>query len=983
MIVFADTETFSDIPIRNGSYKYSENVEILLFTYAFDDGPVKLWDKTKDPITPKDLQAAFDDPSAIFVFHNGGNFDRVMIEKDLKVRIPPERIHDTMAAAYSHGFPGGLDVLCDILKVPVSKAKDKEGKKLIQLFCMPRPIKQKLRRATRETHPVEWARFCAYAMLDIEAMRFIYNALPKWNYTGFEKTLWDLDQKINERGIAIDVEFAEGATRAIKRAQASLAKRTSDLTLGLVESATRRDALLQHILAAYGVELPDMQSSTLEHRMEDPELPAEVKDLLGIRLQASSTSTAKYAVFLRNVSSDGRLRGSLQFAGASRTKRWAGRGVQLQNLMRPTLKPYDKIAFGIDAIKCDAEELFYDNVMELCANAVRGCIVAAPGRKLCVSDLANIEGRMAAWLAGEKWKLDAFRAYDAGTGPDLYKVAYAAVFKILVSMVDGGAKSGPQRQIGKVCLAEGTRVMVRNGYKPIELVTINDEVWDGIEWVKHEGLAANGVRQVVNVAGIKLTPDHLILTHKIWRPARELVSNENILSQALEVGSANLPFSHINDKNEARAPSTWRKFLARVVRPPILSILTLLSKETARDAERAQNKSSIKNVGGNTLTQCLKTITARVFSLDLLRPLSVAPHPTIGGGAITGAAASKFQMCGEKIVPSFYGMFAHCRVGTILLLKWIDATQTVIMKKVTSGLSVGDRIWKRVAPSGNSKNRSVNCNKRMPTYDLVCAGPRHRFMVLTDQGPILVHNCELMLQYGGGVGAFITGALTYNIDLTEMARRALPGIPKDILERAEWWWDESVSRKMTYDLTKEVFMACDGLKRLWRAAHPQITSIWPDLEDAVRNAVESKDKVYTCRRLAFDRKGNWLRMHLPSGFYLCYAAPRVKDNGEISYMGMNQYSRKWGRLKTYGGKIFENGTQAGARDVMAANMPLVEEAGYPIITHTHDELITEPRDHGSYSVGNLSMLLAAELKWSEGLPLAASGFEDYRYRKDD
>jgi DNA polymerase bacteriophage-type len=323
MLCFSDTETFSEIPISHGSYKYSEgSMEVMIFTYAFDNGPVKVWDRTQDPKMPADLKAAIDNPEVEFVFHNGGNFDRVMIEKSLGPRILTRRIFDTMAAAYSHGFPGGLEILGDIFNVPVSKAKSKDGKKLIQLFCQPRPKNHTIRRATKQTHPLEWDRFLTYATLDIEAMRFIYHALPKWNYRGFERTLWEIDQRINERGIKIDIPFAQAAVRALKRAQDTLAEKTDDATMGLVERATQRDLLLKHILAAYGVELPDMQASTLEHRLEDPELPSEVKELISIRLQASSTSTAKYAVFLRNVSSDGRLRGALQFCGAARTKRW-------------------------------------------------------------------------------------------------------------------------------------------------------------------------------------------------------------------------------------------------------------------------------------------------------------------------------------------------------------------------------------------------------------------------------------------------------------------------------------------------------------------------------------------------------------------------------------------------------------------------------------------------------------------------------------
>jgi DNA polymerase len=124
-------------------------------------------------------------------------------------------------------------------------------------------------------------------------------------------------------------------------------------------------------------------------------------------------------------------------------------------------------------------------------------------------------------------------------------------------------------------------------------------------------------------------------------------------------------------------------------------------------------------------------------------------------------------------------------------------------------------------------------------------------------------------------------------------------------------------------------------------------------------------------------------MILPSGFCLCYAAPQVKDNGEISYMGMDQYSRKWRRLKTYGGKFFEQGTQGSSRDVFAWNMPLVEQHGYPIVTHTHDELITEPEDDDMFGHDELSRLMSTNPSWAEGLPLAAGGFEAFRYRKAD
>ncbi|HBI8282959.1 TPA: DNA polymerase, partial [Escherichia coli] len=215
-------------------------------------------------------------------------------------------------------------------------------------------------------------------------------------------------------------------------------------TDGEVQAATQRDALIKHIVESYGVELPDMQRSTLERRIADPDLPSAVKELLAIRLQASTTSTSKYKALMKGVSHDGRLRGTLQFCGASRTGRWAGRLFQPQNLPRPSLKQ-EQIDEGIEALKAGCADLLFDNIMELTSSALRGCIIAPTGKKLVVSDLSNIEGRMLAWLAGEEWKLNAFREYDAGTGPDLYKLAYAKAFDIAPDDVDKH-----MRQIGKV-----------------------------------------------------------------------------------------------------------------------------------------------------------------------------------------------------------------------------------------------------------------------------------------------------------------------------------------------------------------------------------------------------------------------------------------------------------------------------------------------------------------------------------------------------
>lgn len=670
----------------------------MLFAYAFGDEAPKVVDLTAGCALPAELDQALRDPEQLTVWHNGGNFDRHQLRRGLGIDIPTERIHDTMVQALAHGLPGGLGPLCAIMNLGDDEAKDKRGKTLINLFCKPRPKSMKLRRATRETHPKEWAEFIEYAARDIPSMRAIYKKMPKWNYGSNSETskreteLWQLDQRINSRGINVDLALANAAIETVARAQKELADKANQITNGRVESTTQRDKLLRYILEEHGVTLPDLQASTLERRLNDTSLPWSVRELLAIRLQASTTSTTKFKALINMASEDAALRGTTQFCGASRTGRWAGRNFQIQNLPSKNLPKPKEIERGIEAILAGAADLVFRDVMKMVSAAVRGCLIARKGKKLFVSDLSNIEGRDAAWLADEKWKLEAFTALDNGTGADLYRLSYAKAFSINVNEVDGGEKKGPQRQIGKVM--------------------------------------------------------------------------------------------------------------------------------------------------------------------------------------------------------------------------------------------------------------------------------------------------ELALQYEGGVGAFITFSLFYNIDLDQMAADAWNAIPKRILSEAAQAWGWAVKKGKTFGLCKETYMVCDALKRLWREAHPAISGYWDELADTVRHAIANPGQTYAARKLRIRRDGAWLRIILPSGRALCYAAPRVSERGNISYLGVNSYTRKWARTKTYGGKLFENACQAVARDVMAANMPTMEVIGYDILGTVHDEVITESWDDGDKSAEDLSNILATQPEWAEGLPLAAGGFESYRYRKD-
>lgn len=489
-LIFIDHESFSAADLKKqGSYAYCEHpsTEILLTSYAFGDDAVEVYDSTASNRLPKELRDTLrwldrhpnkpGNPKLV-----GANyllFDRLLLKNVWDFHIDPRDILDTMVMAFRHSLPGSLAMQCEVLQIDDSLAKDKRGKALIQRFCKPTPKNYKVRRYSRETHPAEWAEFIEYARSDITAMREVFHAMPDWGNIEFENTVLAIDQRINDRGFFVDTALANAAIDAVKQHKIELQQEANEkwgagLTGAAFLPLLRKLANPEppvHDLGEYDwfsgkhFEILNAQKSTLNDLLADDDLPDDARTIIEMRLGASSTASTKYNPLLLGLSGDGRRRGCLQYGGAKRTLRWAGKGFQPQNLARGFFSddPKNKkkktrpewasdkdwwrilhpLSVGIEMLLRGKAHWCYD-VSKLTASTVRGCIIPAPGKKLVVADYSNVEGRGLAWLAGEETALDTFRAML-----DIYCETAGKMFGLDPAVIK---ESLPDiRQIGKAC----------------------------------------------------------------------------------------------------------------------------------------------------------------------------------------------------------------------------------------------------------------------------------------------------------------------------------------------------------------------------------------------------------------------------------------------------------------------------------------------------------------------------------------------------
>lgn len=453
--LFIDLETYSSVDItKAGAFKYVEapDFEILLLAYAWDDDPVRVLDLTNGghyDTQPKEgdvydqyhrIVPALSDPNVVKVAHNSA-FERAALAKYLGYdeELPPEEWEDTMIMAAMNGLPMSLDAAGAALQLQDQKIK--EGTALITYFC--KPCKPTIANGGRTRNmpyhaPDKWARFIEYCRRDVEVEIAIYNRLRAFPVPAWERRIWALDARINERGVLVDTDLAQAAIDVDEAFTAEHSQELQHLT-GL--DNPNSVAQLKDWLEAVGVSCESLNKATVA------DLLATVKDpttrrVLELRQLLGKTSTKKYQAMLAAAGKDDRVRGIMQYYGAGRTGRWAGRIVQPQNLPQNHLDAIGTVRELVRQRDLETLELCYNSVPDVLSQLIRTALVAKPGHTFLVADYAAIEARVIAYLAGEKWRMDVF-----ARGGDIYCSSASQMFKVPV--VKHGI-NGHLRQKGKI-----------------------------------------------------------------------------------------------------------------------------------------------------------------------------------------------------------------------------------------------------------------------------------------------------------------------------------------------------------------------------------------------------------------------------------------------------------------------------------------------------------------------------------------------------
>lgn len=969
---FIDIETFSRADLRRtGAYRYAEDpsTQLLLVSYAFGAaGEVQTWTPCLGEEMPDDLAAAFTDPAQTFIAHNAA-FERVLLGQllDEKLRAP-SRWRCTMALAYSLALPGSLDELCDVLGVADDKAKLKDGKRLVMKFCTPNRQGDQVK-ATDEMDA--WMRFVEYSRLDVVANQEIAKRMGRWALPEHEQKLWELDQQINDTGLPVDLELVDAALAVRALDEERGIARSKELTN--LDNPNSRAQLLQYLQDS-GLAIADLTKASVSEALRSEDLDPEIREVLELRRGLSKTSIKKFQALRDAVCADGRLRGTLQYAGAGRTWRWSGRLFQPQNLARPTLSDAD-IPVAIEAVKTHDEKCvrtMFSDTAGVLSSLIRPAIAAPAGQTLVSCDYSSIETVMLAWAARSPYLLE---LYASGRDPyiDFFSKRFGVPYDDVTKKQRSWAKPAV---LG--CFAADTQVLTQRGWVAITQVAITDKLWDGVEWVSHEGVIDQGVKPTQKWLGVTATSDHKIYTgENQWSPVAACSKSLHLSLKALL--SATLPSSGIASANAGDAHTTSHSVAAAARRNPPEPTSMQAGRRDVRSAQNARPEEPNQNGLKSYPTRRF----ARLGRLVTQLCLTGAPTPKTAPIDIMAREESQSTPTGSTAQFSYVGWPASPGTATSVL-SWIAsittartprgtaawppesnnaATPAQRAESATLGLSI--RFENSVGALLQRIGMILQCDaslikarlqkmlfgisdaRAVRTFDILNAGPRSRFTIRTDCGPVIAHNCGYML----GAKGLVAYAQGYGVPLTE---------------------EEAQAAVDTY-----------------RREYDDIPQFWWDLDRAARACINGRSEE-SVGPFKFVMDGPFMQILLPSGRALSYLQPRIEERetpwGEmkpqITYLGRDT-GKKMQRISTHPGKLCENIVQAIARDVLAFGLVWAASSGSRIIGHVHDEIIVQcPQEAGKEELSKLTHLMGLRPEWCDDAPISAAGWVGDYYRKD-
>lgn len=961
-----DIETQSDRDITKcGVYAYADSpyFDILLFSYSVDGGEVQIIDLANSENIPDDILKALTNEIIIKRAFNV-NFERVCLSRYLAKNYPayfqsysinedtvgdylnPKSWQCAMIHSRTLGLPSSLAEIGKVLNLEQQKMT--EGKALIKYFCVPYDTVNGIPQFHSPADaPEKWKVFKTYNKRDVEAEMEIDRKLSRFPVPDF---LWEefyLDQQINDRGIAVDMDLVDAALTLDKQAKTTLSAEMRRLTG--VENPNSVYQLLDWL------EKQDYKSDSLG-KAQVKELiktaKEPVRSVLEMRLQLSKSSVKKYQAMETARCEDNRVRGMFSFYGASRTGRFSSKIIQIQNLRQNHLPDLTAARELVKSGDYAAVEMLYEDVPDTLSQLIRTAFVPRPDYKFIVADFSAIEARIIAWLAGERWRMEAF-----AKGEDIYCASASKMFGVPV--VKHG-ENGHLRQKGKIaelaCIAEGQLVLTNHGLIPIEKVTTNDLLWDGESWVQHDGVICKGEREVITYEGLTATPDHLV-----WVEGQ---------SQPIQFEVAAACGAHlVQTGNGGQAIRLGENCQSRETMEPYMESLLCFNRmcrlrQCTVDAAKQSNQWKIKRMSMLFQTKknpilagqkidCRKAALPKsqrcrlsklwgkrhqvrfpICACSGIVPDNAVRHPRQRNGDRQNRRqwrlrSGKFEICNtyrEQLKQANYrinnvqsSLLAVCVWNSYpKIIQWHDERRNY------SGCGRGCCEQEKMLETNIRKAR---------LYDIRNAGRHHRFTVSGK----LVHNCG----YGGSVGAMkAMGADSLGLSDAEL-------------------------KQIVTD---------------WRQASPNIVKLWWDVDRAVKKAVKEKTITDT-HGLTFSYEAGFLFIELPSGRRLAYAKPRTGENrfgGEsVTYMGINA-QKKRDRIETFGGKLVENCVQGIARDLLMYSMQTLSHCF--IVAHVHDEIIIEADRR--MSVEAVCQQMARVPGWAEGLTLRADGYECEFYQKD-